>query len=79
MCRIWRVKPLMARSWIHGLDSRGSKRAFREEAAMAIVDLESPAEAPTRGAPTVEAQAPRWEVAECTCPDPCCERDHEQD
>jgi hypothetical protein len=26
-----------------------------------------------------EEQLPRWELAECTCPDPCCERDHEQD
>ena len=46
---------------------------------MGIVDLEPPVEAPARGTQTAEAQAPRWEVAECTCPDPCCERDHEQD
>jgi hypothetical protein len=26
-----------------------------------------------------EAVQPQWERAECTCPDPCCERDHEQD
>jgi hypothetical protein len=26
-----------------------------------------------------EAVEPQWERAECTCPDPCCERDHEQD
>ena len=31
---------------------------------------EAPVEEPT--------QAPRWETAECTCPD-WCERDHEQD
>jgi hypothetical protein len=31
-------------------------------------------------APVVEEpeQAPRWELAECSCPD-WCERDHEQD
>ena len=33
------------------------------------------AEAPVEEQPT---QAPRWETAECTCPD-WCERDHEQD
>jgi hypothetical protein len=27
-----------------------------------------------------EAPVPaQWELAECICPDPCCERDHEQD
>jgi hypothetical protein len=26
----------------------------------------------------LEADAPQWELAECTCPD-YCERDHEQD
>ncbi len=34
------------------------------------------AEAPVVDAP--EQQAPRWELAECACPD-WCERDHEQD
>jgi hypothetical protein len=28
--------------------------------------------------PVEEQEAPRWESAECTCPD-WCERDHEQD
>jgi hypothetical protein len=28
--------------------------------------------------PAEEQEAPRWELAECTCPD-WCERDHEQD
>ena len=34
------------------------------------------AETPLIGEPAPEA--PRWELAECTCPD-WCERDHEQD
>jgi hypothetical protein len=41
---------------------------------MTIVDLEQ-----VRETEEPEAPAPRWEIAECTCPDPCCERDHEQD
>jgi hypothetical protein len=42
---------------------------IREEQMMAEIG-EAPVEEPK--------PAPRWETAECTCPD-WCERDHEQD
>jgi hypothetical protein len=42
---------------------------IRKEQMMAEI-AEAPLEEPT--------PAPRWETAECTCPD-WCERDHEQD
>jgi hypothetical protein len=42
---------------------------IRKEQMMAEI-VEAPVEEPT--------PAPRWETAECTCPD-WCERDHEQD